>query len=522
MIFSCCVLLGDSLSSAIILLYLKDQLAEPLSQIYRLSLQNGHLPKEWKTAWVSPIHKKSSRLKPCNYRPVSLTSVVCKVMEQLIRDEIMNHLVTNALLTSCQHGFIKGRSCITQLLATLDYWTEVMDDGGNVDAIYLDFSKCFDSVPHERLLMKLEKYGVTGQLWRWIADFLRGRLQQVSIRGCLSALAEVLSGIPQGSVLGPILFIIFVNEMPDMVHSCIQMFADDTKLYTQIRDEEDVSKLQRDLDRLQEWARNWQLKFNPDKCKVLHLGRTNQQKSYYMSTNTGVSLELQPTELEKDLGVWIDPSLTFSSHCETQAGKANRTLGLIRRTYTYLDKTSLTKLYTSLVRCKLEYGYPAWAPMFRKDCELLERVQRRATKMVPSIKELSYEDRLKALNLPSLYYRRARGDMIELYKHMNGIYTVQCNYIKLEPDTTTRGHNYKIKKPLTNRRVRQNYLVERAGNTWNRLPADTVNAPSLNAFKNRIDKYWTQYRYSQRSPHENYTYTRSYDDRPNLRTGTVA
>ena len=293
-------------------------------------------------------------------------------------------------------------------------------------------------------------------------------------------------------------------------------------MYTQIRDEEDVSKLQRDLDRLQEWARNWQLKFNPDKCKVLHLGRTNQQKSYYMSTNTGVSLELQPTELEKDLGVWIDPSLTFSSHCETQAGKANRTLGLIRRTYTYLDKTSLTKLYTSLVRCKLEYGYPAWAPMFRKDCELLERVQRRATKMVPSIKELSYEDRLKALNLPSLYYRRARGDMIELYKHMNGIYTVQCNYIKLEPDTTTRGHNYKIKKPLTNRRVRQNYLVERAGNTWNRLPADTVNAPSLNAFKNRIDKYWTQYRYSQRSPHENYTYTRSYDDRPNLRTGTVA
>ena len=125
---------------------------------------------------------------------------------------------------SCQHGFIKGRSCITQLLATLDYWTEVMDDGGNVDAIYLDFSKCFDPVPHERLLMKLEKYGVMGKLWSWIADFLTGRLQQVSIRGCLSALAEVLSGTPQGSVLGPILFIIFVNEMPDMVHSCTHMF----------------------------------------------------------------------------------------------------------------------------------------------------------------------------------------------------------------------------------------------------------------------------------------------------------
>ena len=154
-----------------------------------------------------------------------------------------------------------------------------MDDGGNVDAIYLNFSKCFTSVPHERLLMKLEKYGVMGKLWSWIADFMRGRLQQVSIRGCLSALAEVLSGIPHRECFrtNPI-FIIFVNEMPDMVHSCIQMLTDDTELYTQIRDEEDVSKLQRDVDRLQERPRHWQLKSNPDKCKVLHLGWTNQQK----------------------------------------------------------------------------------------------------------------------------------------------------------------------------------------------------------------------------------------------------
>ncbi len=504
---------------------LKDQIAGPLCHVYSKSLQQGILPKEWKTGWVSPIHKKNSRLSPSNYRPVSLTSVACKIMEQIIRDQIIDHLVTNELLSSCQHGFIKGRSCITQLLATLDHWTEIMDGGGDVDAVYLDFSKCFDSVPHERLLMKLDRYGIKGRLWKWVADFLRGRHQQVSIRGCLSAIASVLSGIPQGSVLGPLLFVLFVNEMPEAVHTCItMMFADDTKLFTQIKDESDVAKLQDDIDNLQAWADAWQLRFNPEKCKVLHLGRNNQRANYTMTTVAGDRLELQSTDLEKDLGVWIDPSLTFSSHCETQAGKANRTLGLIRRTYSYLDEVSLTKLYTSLVRCRLEYGYPAWAPMFRKDCELLERVQRRATRLVPNLKELQYEERLQALNLPSLYYRRARGDLIEIYKHTSGAYTVKNRYIKLEPahGRSTRGHNKRIAKPRTNKRVRENFLVERAGNTWNRLPADVVNAPSLNSFKGRLDKHWANYRYSQRSPHDSYKFTRSHLDRPNLLTGIDA
>jgi len=494
-----------------------------MAQLFQLSLKSEKLPSDWKVGNISPIHKKGSRQIPGNYRPVSLTSVVGKVMEQLIRDVITDHLVTNELLTACQHGFIKGRSCITQLLATLDHWTEVMDRDGDVDAIYLDFSKCFDSVPHERLLLKIQKYGIQGKLWSWIADFLRGRKQQVSIEGCQSILSMVLSGIPQGSVLGPLLFIIFVNEMPELVHSSILMFADDTKVFTEIRNEEDATKLQEDLTALQEWSQIWQLRFNPDKCHVLHLGSNNQKYKYNMNKSTDEQTTLQETLLEKDLGVLIDPTLTFSSHCEAQVGKANRILGMIRRTYSYLDNNSLVKLYTSLVRPRLEYGYPAWSPLYKKDCILLENVQRRATKMVPKLKDLPYEDRLKVLNLPSLFYRRARGDIIEIYKHISGSYSIEAPYIKLEVSPNeNRGHKCKIQHPRTNRRVRKNFLLDRAANTWNRLPAKIVEAPSLNTLKNRLDKFWSQYRYGQSSPHDHYNYDRSYLDRPNLLTGSYA
>ena len=361
------------------------------------------------------------------------------------------------------------------------------------------------TVPHERLLLKLRQYGIQGKLWCWIADFLKGTKQQVSIEGCLSILVMILSGIPQGSVLGPLLFILFVNEMPDLVHSSILMFADDTKLFTEIHNEEDVKRLQTDLTTLQDWFQIWQLKFNPDKCHVLHLGRNNQKYKYNMRKNPEEQTTLTETLLEKDLGVLIDPTPSFSSHCETQVGKANRILGMIRRAYSYLDNHSLVKLYTSLVRPRLEYGYPAWSPLYKKDCNILENVQRRATKMVPALKDLPYEDRLKSLKLPSLFYRRARGDIIEIYKHVSGLYTIETPYIRLEESPNeTRGHNRRIANPRSNRRVRKNFLRDRAANTWNRLPADIVEAPTLNTLKNRLDKFWSQYRYSQSSPHDHY------------------
>ena len=196
---------------------LQEIIAEPLYLIFRQSVDLEKIPVGWKMGLVSPIFKKGNRHQTKNYRPVSLTSIICKTLESIIRD----HMVENQLLTKCQHGFIKGRSCVTQLLAVMDKWTEALDIGNNIDAVYLDFVKAFDSVPHQRLMMKIKGYGILGKIWKWIEDFFLQRNQQVVVNGVKSLVALVLSGNPQGSMLGPLLFIGFSNDMPEVAHSSI-------------------------------------------------------------------------------------------------------------------------------------------------------------------------------------------------------------------------------------------------------------------------------------------------------------
>ncbi|CAL4083944.1 unnamed protein product, partial [Meganyctiphanes norvegica] len=203
----------------------------PLSMIFEESLQTGETPDDWRKANVTPIFKKGDRNDPANYRPVSLTSQVCKVLETVVRDNILNHLKENDLLSDKQHGFREGRSCLSNLLTTLEDWTSILDDGDCVDVAYLDFRKAFDLVSHKHLLLKLQKYGINGQVGNWIKAFLENRKQRVVIRGQVSDELDVLSGVPQGSVLGPILFLIFINDLPNCTTCPVCLFADDSKIY---------------------------------------------------------------------------------------------------------------------------------------------------------------------------------------------------------------------------------------------------------------------------------------------------
>ena len=292
---------------------------------------------------------------------MSLTSVACKMMEKLVRNEVMVHMTRNNLLSSLQHGFVHGRSCTTQLLEVLDKWTEAIEQGDSVDAIYLDFAKAFDTVPHQRLLVKLAGYGMGGKVLQWIAAFLEGRHQRVLVNGSNSSWSPVTSGIPQGSVLGPMLFVCYINDMPDVVASPIHMFADVTKIFRQMTAQSDQVTLQTDLRQLEAWTKKWQFRFNEEKCKVMHLGQYNHHYDYTI-TSGGKDTTLGETTNERDLGVQIDHDLKFDQQVEMVANKANKMLGLKRRSFTYLDGPTMKKLYTSLVRPILEYGNVAWAP----------------------------------------------------------------------------------------------------------------------------------------------------------------
>ena len=390
---------------------------------------------------------------------------------------------------------VPGRNCITQLLLCLEEWTKLVEDGEAFDVIYTDFSKAFDSVAHERLLVKLERIGITGDLLLWIRSFLSGRTQCVNVEGALSDWKDVMSGVPQGSVIGPILFVIFINDMPDeVIKSLCKLFADDCKLYRTVT-ASGGNDLQQDLYKLEAWSAKWQLPFNATKCKVLHFGANNPQHSYMLNKHT-----LETTKNEKDLGVIIDEDLKYHVHTTSATKKANQVLGIIKKSYVTRDANTIPTLYKSMVRPHLEYGNTIWGPFYKMDMDRVESVQRRATKLVTTLKDKSYEDRLIALDLPSLAYRRKRGDMIMMYKIVNELVRVDVNDLFTPIPTThnTRGHKSRVFKHHATKRPRIDSFSQRVVNNWNTLPAHVVNASSLNVFKNKLDEHWKYQRYTLR------------------------
>jgi hypothetical protein len=483
-----------------ILKEMAELLCAPLHILYCKSLASGEVPSQWKLATVTPIFKKGKKSNPANYRPVSLTSIPCKIMERLVAEAITSHLKTNCLQCLEQHGFCGCKSTVTNLLEAMDVWTEALSHNLPVDVLFLDYAKAFDTVPHERLLKQLETFGISGNYLKWIRNFLTGRQQRVNVNGHLSSWTEVISGVPQGSVMGPLLFTLFVSDIPELINSCISMFADDTKIYRALTldSDDEHHNLQQDLDQIQTWATTMCMQFHPEKCKVMHLGSNNQRNKYHMVKQDGTSHTLTPTEEEKDLGVLIDQKLSFSSHAQTQANKANRILGTIRHTFKALDKEAFLLLYKSLVRPHLEYASPIWHPHLKRDKDTIERIQRRATSLVNNISHLSYPERLAALQLPTLEFRRQRSDIIQTFKILNGLDHVQyerkckiCNnqMLCLAPQGRTRGHNLKL-HVQHHPGARASYYSSRVTKNWNKLRQTTVEANTLETFKQRLAVDW--------------------------------
>jgi len=467
-------------------------LVRPLVLLFRKSLATGQIPRDWKVANVSALFKKGSKKEPGNYRPVSLTSQICKLLEKVIKEGIVNYLEANELIGKSQHGFIKGRSCLTNLLEFIQALTEGIDQGEDMDVVYLDFQKAFDKVPHKRLLLKVRDMGIGGEVAQWIENWLEGRKQRVVLNGCSSDWVDVTSGVPQGSILGPILFVIYINDLDEGIKNKIWKFADDTKLMGKSTEPKGVEEIREDLQRLCRWAEKWQMAFNIDKCKVMHIGKKNRGAKYVMGSE-----EIKEVGEEKDLGVTVCKNLKVAKQCGQAAKKGNQILGMIARTFVSRNKFIITKLYKSLVRPHLDYCIQAWRPHLGKDIDVLERVQRRMSRMVEGCKDVSYEKRLQMLGLTTLEMRRVRADLIEVYKIFQGLDRVEEKdfFQRSQQGTSyldvgrTRGNRYKLHKKRFRLVAAKYNFGNRAVNDWNRLPDRIVQIEELGKFKGELNNH---------------------------------
>lgn len=458
----------------------------PLSLMFQRSIHSSKLPDAWKQACIIPIFKgKGSHDDVTNYRPISLTSVVCKVMETVIKNQLMDFCLQNNLISSQQHGFLSNKSTITNLLELTNDLTINRDLGNNVDMICIDFAKAFDTVPHNQLLHKLSHYGISGKLLNWLSDFLVMRKMFVRINDVTSDLHNVSSSVPQGSVLSGLLFVLYINDICKViVNSNALLYADDLTLYRSVNNEHDAALLQADLQAICDWAKTWLLELNLLKCKILHIG--NCSFTYHIN-NTPLSV----STCEKILGVSVDNNLSFKEHIFNIVKKARQTCNLLLSAFKDVDRSILIRLYKTYVLSSLEYASVIYSPHYLYLINMIENVQRNFTKRLHGLHELNYTQRLSVCNLQPLEHRRLYNDMCYVYKILHGNMFVNThNRLTLTHNVhETRGNVFKLFKYHAKIEIRLNHFFHRCVNIWNNLPNDIVCAPNLALFKKRLTKY---------------------------------
>jgi hypothetical protein len=482
----------DGIGSAI-LKNLKDALVKPLQKLFQLSVDTGEVPSNWKEAKVIPIFKKGSKGQTSNYRPVSLTCMVCKLLEAIIRKKVTDHLMTNNLLKKSQHGFMKSRSCQTNLLEFMDRICQIIDSGKPVDVVYLDFSKAFDKISHAKLINKLESHGITGKVKGWIKEWLSNRKQWVSVNGSRSEEKDVSSGVPQGSVLGPLLFILYINDMDQLalIIDLLRKFADDTKCAKVVEKQEDADLLQQCLDDLLEWSQTWSMEFNIAKCKVMHFGHNNKKFNYNIN-----GVQLGEVSNERDIGVCINSNLKPSKQCHEAANKARAVLGQISWCFHYRDRNVFLRLYKQYVRSHLEFSSSVWSPWAVADIAVLENVQKKAVGMISGLRANDYDGKLEELGLWTLEKRREMFDMIQVYKIAHGIGEIETSLEFCRENgsrvTRNRVEPLNLVKQRSNLEVKRNFFCDRVVDKWNAIPSEVKNSTSVARFKNGLVKLMSQ------------------------------
>ena len=481
--------------SARVLKECSSEISPMLALIYNESLAQGTVPDDWRQANVAPVFKKGEKYNAANYRPVSLTCICCKTLEHIIVSNINKHLAFESILADCQHGFRSQRSCETQLVQFYHDMVSNLDGARDrsqkqTDVIIMDFAKAFDKVPHRRLLYKLGYYGIRGSTHKWISSWLSERSQKVVLDGQASDPVPVLSGVPQGSVLGPVLFLIFINDLPDNIRSSVRLFADDCVLYRNIKSPIDCQILQDDLNSLSQWETDWQMKFNVAKCHSMRVTR-HLPDNQILFDYTLHQQKLEQVQSAKYLGLTITDNLDWGQHVSEISCKATKTMGFLRRNLALAPKHTKEVAYKTLVRPQLEYAAPIWNPYHKLQIQEVEKVQRTAARWTCRRwrNTSSVGDMLDELEWPSLEARREQSSLTFFYKIHSGTVSLDKDkYLTPAPNLqrTRASHDLQYTRYFAYSDALKNSFFPRTIPLWNSLPSSVVSSQTIEEFKGLI------------------------------------
>ena len=463
-------------------------LCEPLSDLFNKSFITGHFPRSWKCANVTPIHKKGCRQTKSNYRPISLLSNISKVQERIVYNRLYQHCLNNNLLTERNSGFKQMDSTINRLIHLTNMINRGLDDKKEILIVFLDITKAFDRVWHPGLLHKLKQFGVTGSLLSWFESYLFNRSQKVVLGGEESSILATNAGVPQGSILGPLLFLIFINDIVSIVENEIFLFADDSSLLKAFNNPTLAElSINKDLDNLSKWAKTWLVRFNPQKTVYMVISNKTSPSNIELSMN---NTSLKRVTSECYLGVLLSSNMSWKGHIQKTIAKASGKIGILFKMRTQLPRSALSKYYISFIRPVLEYGSVVFDNCTNHESFCLEQVQRRAAILCTgSFKRSSYNRLLRELGWDTLQNRRTNSKLV-LFKILNNL---TPNYLKeLIPPLVQTATPYSLRTqanfriPFSRTNLLKRSFIPSTLRLWNSLDMQTRDSKSLNSFKYKL------------------------------------
>ena len=461
--------------------------------LFNLSLSSGIVPTDWKLSNVTPVYKAGDPKLVSNYRPISLLSLPSKILERFVHNKLLHYLLSNSLLSHAQFGFRPSSSTQEAIISATTDWHSMLDSKANVAAVFFDLSKAFDTIPHAGILNALSGVGISGPLLRWFFSYLSNRHQRarVVLDGSTSSQADVTSGVPQGSILGPLLFILYmdyINCVPLSPTTKLLLYADDILLYCPIWQTSDVSTLQSDVDSISQWVTLSGLRLNVAKSKLLLLSR--QRHPPTISLLVGGSLIPQVQSVVY-LGVTLSGDLSWAKHIDNVCSKAKRQLGFLHRQFYHAGPPCLIQLYKSLVLPILDYCSCVWDPHFATHENKLESVQALAAKIATKQWNSNYNDLLKLLSWPRLSIRRKKQKVSLCHRIISGHSIIPPSFFSPHPSPHLR-HNHHM--PLSYPKIRTSAHLSSFSVSviplWNSLPPSVVSVSNSVSLKNALSRFF--------------------------------